>query len=117
MFFLHSRRRYSDDGLEPDFADLGLPPLETFVGFPDLDLDFRGPDCVSLRADSIELENDVLPSTPLTEEQLGQEEELGVPINQVLSYSLICQPHVTSTECVTDLDFSATGFLPRGQYF
>jgi hypothetical protein len=69
--------------MEPDFSDLGLPPLETFVGFPDLDLDFRGPDCVSLRADSIELENDVLPSTPLTEEQLGQEEELGVPINQV----------------------------------
>lgn len=69
--------------MEPDFSDLGLPPLETFVGFPDLDLDFRGPDCVSLRADSIELENDVLPSTPLTEEQLGQEEELGVPINQI----------------------------------
>jgi hypothetical protein len=59
--------------------------LETFAGFPDL-LDFQGPDCVSLRADSIELENDVFPSTPLTEEQLAQEVDLGVPINQVLIF-------------------------------
>ena len=43
----------------------------------------QGPDGGRLRADSIELENDVLPSTPLTEEQQGLEEVLGVPINQV----------------------------------
>ena len=42
-----------------------LPPLETFFGeFPGLDLN---PECVSLTA---ELENDLLPSTPLTEDQL-----------------------------------------------
>ena len=85
----HRSRSFSadrlEDILESDLSDLDLdlPALETFVGFPDL-LDFGGPDCVSLRADSIELENDVLPSTPLTEEQFAQGEvDLGVPINQV----------------------------------
>ena len=47
------------------------------------DVCLQGPDGGRLRADSIELENDVLPSTPLTEEQQGLEEVLGVPINQV----------------------------------
>ena len=45
--------------------DLELPPLETFFGeFDGLALH---PDCASLAAD---LENDLLPSTPLTEDQL-----------------------------------------------
>ena len=79
---LFRRRSCSVDRLESDLSDLDLPPLETFAGFPDL-LDFDAPDCVSLRADSIELENDVFPSTPLTEEQFAEEVELGVPINQV----------------------------------
>lgn len=82
MNFRRRSRSFSVDRIETDFSDLDLPPLETFAGFPNL-LDFQGPDCVSLRADSIELENDVFPSTPLTEEQLAQEVDLGVPINQV----------------------------------
>ena len=42
-----------------------LPPLKTFYGeFPGLDLN---PECVSLTA---ELESEMLPSTPLTEDQL-----------------------------------------------
>ena len=48
-----------------DEDDLQLPPLETFLSeFPGLDLN---PECASLAA---ELENDLLPSTPLTEDQL-----------------------------------------------
>jgi len=63
-----------------------LPPLETFFGeFPGLDLN---PECVSLTA---ELENDLLPSTPLTEDQLRHADSVlqhelnqtGVPINQL----------------------------------
>lgn len=71
------RRSFSTDRLESDFSDLELPPLEPFADFP-----FQG-ECASLNADSIELENDILPSTPLTDEQLGVAEELGVPINQI----------------------------------
>ena len=69
----------SKDLLNDD--DLQLPPLETFFGeFTGLDLN---PDCVSLAA---ELENDLLPSTPLTEDQLRHADSsliTGVPINQL----------------------------------
>ena len=82
--FRHRSRSYSVDRIETDFSDLDLPPLETFATPY-----FQGPDCVSLRADSIELEKDVFPSTPLTEEQLAQEVDLGVPINQVYDYKSI----------------------------
>ena len=45
--------------------ELQLPPLETFFDeIPELSLN---PECVSLAA---ELENDLFPSTPLTEDQL-----------------------------------------------
>ena len=68
----------SKDLLNDD--DLQLPPLETFFGeFAGLDLN---PDSVSLAA---ELENDLLPSTPLTEDQLrnADSSHYGVPINQL----------------------------------
>ena len=74
----------SKDILDED--DLQLPPLETFFGeFPGLDLN---PECVSLAA---ELEHDLLPSTPLTEDQLRHADSVlqheltqtGVPINQL----------------------------------
>lgn len=53
-----------------DIGDLELPPLESFLGSwpPD------GVDCGSL-ATSLELDNDVLPSTPLTEEQMLQQQQ------------------------------------------
>lgn len=90
----HGRKRsFSTDRVESDYSDLELPPLETFLGdfgglcLPDLDL---RAECASLAA-SLEMENDVLPSTPLTEEQLRHadsvlKEELdatGVPINRI----------------------------------
>ena len=61
------------DGL--DLGDLELPPLESFLGtawgIPGLG-DSALVGCGSL-ATSLELDNDVLPSTPLTEEQLLQQ--------------------------------------------
>ena len=53
----------SKDMLDDD--DLQLPPLETFFDeIPELSLN---PECVSLAE---QLENDLFPSTPLTEDQL-----------------------------------------------
>ncbi len=70
-----------------DDDDLELPPLETLLGgfgFPALEFQADG---ISLTA---ELENDLLPSTPLTEEQLRNADSVlkelnktGVPINQI----------------------------------
>ena len=59
----------SDPLVELEFGDLELPPLESFLGTwpPD------GVACGSL-ATSLELDNDVLPSTPLTEEQMLQQQ-------------------------------------------
>ena len=51
-----------------DDDDLELPPLETFFDeIPELTLH---PECVSLPSLAAELENDLFPSTPLTEDQL-----------------------------------------------
>ena len=59
----------SDPLVELEFGDLELPPLESFLGtWPP-----AGVDCGSL-ATSLELDNDVLPSTPLTEEQMLQQQ-------------------------------------------
>jgi len=72
-----------------DDDDLELPPLETFFDeIPELSLH---PECVSLPSLAAELENDLFPSTPLTEDQLRHadsvlQDELkqnGVPINQI----------------------------------
>lgn len=66
--------------------DLQLPPLEHFFDeIPELSLN---PECVSLAAD---FENDLFPSTPLTEDQLRHADSVlqhelnktGVPINQI----------------------------------
>jgi len=82
-----ARRKSALDDDVPDFSDLELPPLETFLGCvgqwpPD-------GDCGSL-ATSLELDNDVLPSTPLTEEQLLQADAAiaagahgAIPINRL----------------------------------
>ena len=74
------------DRNETYFSDLELlPPLETFLDKWHRDL---GGDVTSLAA-SLELENDVLPSTPLTEEQLLhadsvlKEELTELPINRL----------------------------------
>merc|ERR1719273_497434 len=72
------------DILEDD--ELQLPPLETFFG--DITELTLNPETVSLAA---ELENDLFPSTPLTEDQLRHadsvlQQELkqtGVPINHM----------------------------------
>ena len=86
---LKDKRSYSMVGCDSDFANchLELPPLETFLKFNGLDLS-EGI-CGSLAA-SLELENDLLPSTPLTEEQLRHAEShlkdemvQGVPINHI----------------------------------
>ena len=72
-----------------DDDDLELPPLETFFDeIPELTLH---PECVSLPSLAAELENDLFPSTPLTEDQLRHadselQDELkqtGVAINQI----------------------------------
>lgn len=66
-----------------EFPDFELPPLETFLGLGELHWPPHG-DAGSL-AGSLELENDLLPSTPLTDEQLRHAESLitGVPINRL----------------------------------
>jgi len=91
------------DGLDGlDLGDLELPPLESFLGtawgIPGLG-DSALVGCGSL-ATSLELDNDVLPSTPLTEEQLLQqtqnandEQVGGIPINR-LNESSGCSPSV-----------------------
>jgi len=77
----------SDPLVELEFGDLELPPLESFLGtWPP-----AGVDCGSL-ATSLELDNDVLPSTPLTEEQMLQqqtndEQVDGIPINRLTDTS------------------------------
>ncbi len=74
----------SKDILNDD--ELQLPPLETFFEeIPELSLN---PECVSLAAD---LENDLFPSTPLTDDQLRHADSVlqhelnqtGAPINQI----------------------------------
>ena len=61
--YLDNIQRDSKDILNDD--ELQLPPLETFFDeIPELSLN---PECASLAA---ELENDLFPSTPLTEDQL-----------------------------------------------
>ena len=87
------KRSYSVAGCESNFSNSHLrelPPLETFLD----DIKFNGLDlsegiCGSLAA-SLELENDVLPSTPLTDEQLRHADSVlkdemvqGVPINRI----------------------------------
>ena len=89
---LKTKRSYSFNECEADLSDcqLSLPPLETFfdgLNFNGLDLAVNG--CGSL-ATSLELENDILPSTPLTDEQLKHADSVlkdemvqGVPINRI----------------------------------
>jgi adiponectin receptor len=83
--YLDNNQRDSKDNIYND-DELQLPPLETFfVEIPELSLN---PECASLAA---ELENDLFPSTPLTEDQLRHadsvlQQELkqtGVPINHM----------------------------------
>ena len=92
VLLLKEKRSYSVVGCESDFSNcpLELPPLETFLD----SIKFNGLDlsegiCGSL-AGSLELENDLLPSTPLTDEQLryaenvlGNELVEGLPINRI----------------------------------
>jgi len=82
--YLDDIHRDSKDILNDD--ELQLPPLETFFDeIPELSLN---PECASLAA---ELENDLFPSTPLTEDQLRHADSVlqhelkqtGVPINQI----------------------------------
>jgi len=83
--YLDNNQRDSKDNIYND-DELQLPPLETFFDeIPELSLN---PECASLAA---ELENDLFPSTPLTEDQLRHadsvlQQELkqtGVPINHM----------------------------------
>ena len=92
LHLLKNKRSYSFNECEADLSDcqLSLPPLETFfdgLNFNGLDLAVNG--CGSL-ATSLELENDILPSTPLTDEQLKHADSVlkdemvqGVPINRI----------------------------------
>ena len=89
---LKEKRSYSLAGCGKDFSTspLELPPLETFLDTIKFDgLDLSEGICGSL-AGSLELENGLLPSTPLTDEQLRHADSVlkddlveGVPINRI----------------------------------
>ena len=85
VLLLKEKRSYSVAGCGSDFPSFDLPPLETFLKFGGLDL---SEDICGSFAGS--LENDLLPSTPLTDEQmrhadsvLNEEMAPGVPINRI----------------------------------
>ena len=92
VMLLKEKRSYSLAGCGKDFSTspLELPPLETFLDTIKFDgLDLSEGICGSL-AGSLELENDLLPSTPLTDEQLRHADSVlkdelveGVPINRI----------------------------------
>lgn len=92
LMLLKDKRSYSVVGCESDFSDchVDLPPLETFLESMKFnEYNLSEGICGSLAA-SLELENDVLPSTPLTEEQLRHADSVlkdemveGVPINRI----------------------------------
>ena len=89
VVLLKEKRSYSVAGCENNFP-LELPPLESFLDTMKFDgLNFSEVICGSL-AGSLELENDILPSTPLTDEQLRHADSVlkdemvqGVPINRI----------------------------------
>ena len=90
VVLIKQKRSYSVAGCGKDYSasPLDLPPLETFLDTIQFDGLSDGI-CGSL-AGSLELENDLLPSTPLTDEQLRHadavlKDELvdGVPINRI----------------------------------
>ena len=92
IMLLKEKRSYSVAGCGKDFSTspLELPPLETFldtIKFDGLDL---SEGIYGSIAGSLELENDLLPSTPLTDEQLRHADSVlkdelveGVPINRI----------------------------------
>ena len=91
VVLLKQKRSYSVGGCGSDFSNcpLELPPLETFLDSIKFDgLDLSNGICGSLGG-SLELENDLLPSTPLTDEQLKFAESVlkdeleGLPINRI----------------------------------
>ena len=89
VVLLKQKRSYSVGGCGSDFSScpLELPPLETFLDSIKFDgLDLSNGICGSLAGS---LENDLLPSTPLTDEQLKYAESVlkdeleGLPINRI----------------------------------
>ena len=92
IMLLKEKRSYSVAGCGKDFttSPLELPPLESFldtIKFNELDL---SEGIYGSIAGSLELENDLLPSTPLTDEQLRHADSVlkdelveGVPINRI----------------------------------
>ena len=91
VVLLKQKRSYSVGGSGSDFSrcPLDLPPLDAFLDSIKFDgLDLSEGICGSL-AGSLELENDLLPSTPLTDEQLKYAESVlkneldGLPINRL----------------------------------
>ena len=93
IMLLKEKRSYSVAGCGKDFSTspLELPPLEAFLDTIKFDgLEHLSEGIYGSIAGSLELENDLLPSTPLTDEQLRHADSVlkdelveGVPINRI----------------------------------